>query len=87
MAIANPAVFHSGEHLSSKLVIPFLFILMSFPIFATLFFFLLTGQAPISSDWTVTPGKRVLEGLEEIEDAPTNDDVVVETDKAAHLDR
>lgn len=47
----------------------------------------LTGQAPVSSDWTVTPGERILEGLEEVEDAPTNDDVVVETHKATHLDR
>lgn len=47
----------------------------------------LTGQAAISPDWTVTPGKRVLEGLEEVEDAPTNDDVVVEAHEATHLER
>lgn len=49
--------------------------------------FLLTGQGPISSDWAVVPGQRILKGLEEIKDAPTNDDIVVEADKAAHLDR
>lgn len=66
----------------------FYFCLYSSPfIFLLVMFLRLTGQAPIPSDWTVAPGKRILEGLEEIEDAPTNDDVVVETNKATHLQR
>lgn len=51
------------------------------------FFKSLTGKSPIPSDWTVAPWKRILEGLEEIEDAPTNDHVIVEANKATHLDR
>lgn len=45
----------------------------------------LTGKCPILSDWAVTPWERILEGLEEVENAPTDDHIIVETHKAAHL--
>lgn len=47
----------------------------------------LTGYCPILSNRTVAPWQRVLERLEKVEDAPTNDDVVVETYKTTNLDR
>lgn len=45
----------------------------------------LTGKAPVLPDWTVAPWKRKLEGLEEIEDAPADDDIIVEAYKSANL--
>ena len=45
----------------------------------------LTGHGAIPDDGALAPGKRVLEGLEEVKDAPTDDDVVIETDKKADL--
>lgn len=44
-----------------------------------------TCSSPVSSDWTVAPRQRILERLEKVEDAPTDDDVVVETHKTTHL--
>ena len=45
----------------------------------------LTGLAPIPAHRALGPGQRELEGLEEVEDAPTDDDVVVEAHEAADL--
>ena len=45
----------------------------------------LTGLAPIPAHGALGPGQRELEGLEEVEDAPADDDVVVETNEAADL--
>lgn len=47
----------------------------------------LTSKRAVLSDRAVAPWQRILEGLEEVEDAPTNDHVIVETHKATHLDR
>ena len=46
----------------------------------------LTGLGSISPDWTFSPGQWILERLEEVEDAPADDDVVVQTHKATHLE-
>ena len=45
----------------------------------------LTGLGSIPPDWTFGPGEWVLERLEEVEDAPADDDVVVEAHEATHL--
>lgn len=45
----------------------------------------LTGHGAILDNGALAPGKRVLEGLEEVKDAPTDDDVVIKTDKKADL--
>lgn len=45
----------------------------------------LTGKCPILSDWTIAPWKRILEGLEEIEDAPADNHIIIETHKTANL--
>lgn len=47
----------------------------------------LTGKCPIPPDRTFAPWQRILKGLEEIENAPADDHIVVETHKATHLDR
>ena len=46
----------------------------------------LTGQRSVPPDWTFSPGQWILERLEEVEDAPADDDVVVEAHKATHLE-
>lgn len=46
---------------------------------------MLACHGPISDNRTFTPGQWVLEGLEEVEDAPADDHVVVQPDKEADL--
>lgn len=45
----------------------------------------LTGHRAVLHDGALAPGQGVLEGLEEVKDAPANDDVVVEANKKTHL--
>lgn len=45
----------------------------------------LTGKCPILSDRAVAPRQRKLEGLEEVEDAPANNHIIVEPNKATYL--
>lgn len=45
----------------------------------------LTGLASISPYWAFGPWQWKLERLEEVEDAPADDDVVIETHEAANL--
>lgn len=45
----------------------------------------LACRSPIPDDRTFTPGQRVLEGLEEVEDAPPNDHIVVQPNEEADL--
>ena len=45
----------------------------------------LTGLTSVSLKGALCPRQWILEGLEEIEDAPADDDVIVEADKSAHL--
>lgn len=47
----------------------------------------LTRICPIFSDRTLAPRQRILEGLEKVEDAPPDDDVIVEPHETAHLKR
>ena len=47
----------------------------------------LTGGVPGLHQWALVPGQRLLEGLREVEQAPANDDIVVEGHEKAHLPR
>lgn len=45
----------------------------------------LTCTGLVLDEWTLMPWQRLLEGLGEIEEAPADDDIVVESHKEAHL--
>lgn len=45
----------------------------------------LTSHRAIFHDGALAPGKRILEGLKEVKDAPADDDVVIETNKKTDL--
>lgn len=45
----------------------------------------LTSHGAVLHDGALAPGQGVLEGLEEVKDAPADDDVVVETNKKTDL--
>ena len=47
----------------------------------------LTGKCPIPPDRAFAPWQRILKGLEEVENAPADDHIIVETHKATYLDR
>lgn len=46
----------------------------------------LTGKRPVPSDGAVAPWERKLEGLEEVEDTPADNHIIVEPHEATHLD-
>lgn len=48
---------------------------------------ILACHGPIPDDRALTPGQRVLEGLEEVEDAPPDDHIIIQPDKEADLQR
>lgn len=48
---------------------------------------LLTGRCAIVNDGAFIPGQGILKGFKEVEDAPSNDHVVVETNKKTDLGR
>lgn len=45
----------------------------------------LTGLAPISRDGALSPWQWILERLEKIEDAPSDDDIIIEPHKTTNL--
>lgn len=45
----------------------------------------LACHSPIPDDRAFAPGQRILEGLEEVEHAPPNDDIVVQPNEEADL--
>lgn len=45
----------------------------------------LTVVGPVINEWTLLPRQGLLEGLREIEQAPADDDIIVERHKEAHL--
>lgn len=47
----------------------------------------LTGLCSISLDGTFSPRQRILKRLEEVEDAPANNHIIVEAHKATNLKR
>lgn len=47
----------------------------------------LTGGVPGLDQWALVPRQRLLEGLREVEQAPADDDIVVEGHEEAHLPR
>lgn len=46
---------------------------------------ILACHSPIPDDRTFTPGQRVLERLEEVEDAPPDDHIIIQPNKEADL--
>lgn len=52
---------------------------------SALFISALTGLTSISLKGALRPRQWILERLEEIEDAPADDDIIVEADKSANL--